>query len=382
LLQNEKNRDLKQKPLILFSPLDWGLGHTVRCIPLMRYCQQLGYQIVVACNSIQKKILQQEMDGLSFQSLPGYDVSYGETGIITKIKLACQLNNILTKIKLERRWLRSFVDREQLVALISDNRYGLWDHRIPCVIITHQLQPISGFGSVANKIVRHFHYKLIQRFQQCWVPDYGTERNLAGKLSHPAVLPRIPVNYIGMLSRYAMQPANDSDQHIDLLIVLSGPEPQRSIFENKILNEVKSLDLGGKRWVLVRGLVQESSVPDRVNGLELINFLDAAGLQQMLQRSNFVLSRSGYTSLMEHLSLRKKMILVPTPGQTEQEYLADYMMQMGFAVSMTQHEFGLASALEKAKNFNYRSPEFETNLYHNAVDALLRPASAFDHTRG
>jgi UDP-N-acetylglucosamine transferase subunit ALG13 len=119
-----------------------------------------------------------------------------------------------------------------------------------------------------------------------------------------------------------------------------------------------------------------------MNGLELINFLDAAGLQQMLQGSKYVLSRSGYTSLMEYLSLSKKMILVPTPGQTEQEYLADHMMQMGFAVSMKQHEFSLNSALEKANNFNYQKPEFEANLYHNAVDALLRSASAFDHSRG
>lgn len=370
MLQNEKNRPFKQKHLILFAPLDWGWGHTTRCIPLMKYFQDLGCDILVACNSTQKNLIEREIYGVRFIPLEGYNIEYGRSGLGTKAKIFSQLNKILMKVNQERRWLKAFLDQEAVQLVISDNRYGFCDPRTTCIFITHQLQPRSGLGKLADIALRSFLYRYINRFSEVWVPDNATS-SLAGSLSAPAKLPGVPVNYIGPVSRITRAEKKEADA-LQLLIVLSGPEPQRSLFESEILKQLKDQNIKLHSCTLVRGVNAQEIIQQPVPAfLTVIDKADSGTLSQLISKAEIVLTRSGYTSLMEMVACGKKMILVPTPGQTEQEYLANYFSSKNYAVSYTQSQFSLSTAIKAALSKDVTLPQLNMHAYKNAVQTAL-----------
>jgi UDP:flavonoid glycosyltransferase YjiC (YdhE family) len=375
LLQNEKNSAIKQKPLILFSPLDWGWGHTTRCIPLIRSFQDLGCEILVACNSTQKKIIESEIYGARYLFLEGYNIEYGRSGWLTRFKIFAQLYKILMKINQERRWLRELLDKEPVKAIVSDNRYGLCHSRIPSIFITHQLQPKTGLGTAADAMVRSYLFRFINRFTQCWVPD-SREDGLAGTLSHPPKFPVIPVNYIGLVSRVE-QANSQADQVFGLLVLLSGPEPQRSVFEKLVLDQLNDSHSSTLSCVVVRGVDAGASLPSNVPpNVRVYNVANAEKLSQLIANAQTVLCRSGYTSLMELISRGKKMILVPTPGQTEQEYLAKYFVEKNYAIAFSQVDFSLTTALNMISKKNLTTPVLNSHLYKHAVTAFYENLTA------
>lgn len=332
----EKINIVKEKPLLLFSPLDWGLGHTVRSIALIREFASQGFKILVACNSTQKAILSPELPEVGFVDIKGYGVRYGRSGAATRLRILLQLPKILTQIKAENRWLSAFLKSSGVDLVVSDNRYGMYSNLVPSVIITHQLQVKSGFGAVADAFIRRFLYRYINRFDQCWIPDFETN-SLSGELSHPVIMPRIPVEYIGILSRFEA-PTVQTVPEYKCCIVLSGPEPQRTIFENIIIRQLEQYK---QRVVLVRGLPGQTNTLQPIEGVEIFNYVSGGQLRELILKSEFVVCRSGYTSIMDLVTLNKKMVLVPTPGQTEQEYLAKYLSARGLAIYFKQNHFGL-----------------------------------------
>lgn len=332
----EKINIVKEKPLLLFSPLDWGLGHTFRSIPLIRQYLSRGYKIIVACNSTQKAILQPELPEVGFVDIFGYGIRYGGSGPATKLKILLQLPKILTRIKAENRWLTSFLKESAVDLVVSDNRYGMYSTLVPSVIITHQLRVRTGFGGVADRIIQRFLYRWINRFSECWVPDLE-ENGFAGELSHPAVMPGIAVKYIGLLSRFEM-PCSNTPYEFKFCIILSGPEPQRTIFERIIIGQLKGFK---EKTVLLRGLPLENELLPPMEEVTIFNYAGTAQLQELICKSEYVICRAGYTSIMDLIKLDKKMILVPTPGQTEQEYLASYLSLKDIARCYTQDEFSM-----------------------------------------
>lgn len=337
-----------RKPLVLVAPLDWGLGHTTRCIPLIRELISLGCNVIIACNSTQKELLQQEFPTISYTHLEGYDIRYGQSRWITFARLALQSVKILMKIKQERRWLQHFLTNQPVDALISDNRFGLYATGIPAIFMTHQLGIKTGLGSLADLVARRWNYRRIERFTTCWVPDKAGSPSLAGALSHPTRMPAIPVEYIGGLSRF--EPCTDNTGVGGLLIILSGPEPQRSIFEALLLQQIK--DYAG-RVTIVRGLSLTAALPAAPEHCTLLNHAPAALLHTLICPATLVISRCGYTTVMDLLKLHKKTILVPTPGQAEQEYLAHYLQDQSWAYTTPQKGFVLGKALAEAAVFPY-----------------------------
>ena len=356
---NWKFTDCKEKPLLLFSCLDWGLGHTTRSVPLIKEFLILGCDLIVACNSTQKAILQPEFPDISFVELQGYGIKYARNTWVTRFKIILQLSKILTKIKRENRWLSSFISENKIDGLISDNRYGLYHPKIPCVFITHQLRIRSGYGGLADKISQKILYRFINRFSVCWVPDYEKTHKLAGILSHPKTPPSIPVQYIGALSR--LSPCKRlAEKKIDVLVIISGPEPQRTILESLIIKQSDSLT--ARKIVLVRGL------PDVANyklpsAMTIFNHLDSGALNKLVCESEFIVCRSGYTTIMDMVKLKKKMIVIPTPGQPEQEYLSRYLSENHFALAFAQKNFDLAFALQKATNFTFNQIDTKMDEY-------------------
>ncbi len=358
-MKDENINKRVNKIQILVAPLDWGLGHATRCIPLIYALQNLGASVILAAEGATAALLQNEFPAVKLLTLKGYRISYSKNKSTFFLKLLSQVPGIYFTIKNEKKWLNKIVKEYSIDAVISDNRFGLYHKQVPCVYITHQLYIETGIGSL-NRLLQKIHYKFINRFTQCWIPDAGGQQNLAGKLSHPQKLPLIPLKYLGILSRFKKQ-----EQSIlnDLLILLSGPEPQRTIFENILLQQLKN---NSQAVVLVRGLPLEKKAITASENLKIINHLSASELSKYIQQSKWILARAGYSTIMDLAALQKKAILVPTPGQGEQEYLAKYLKQQNLFYTCAQQNFLLKEAIQNAKSFC-----FEKNGAPNGLDEKI-----------
>jgi uncharacterized protein (TIGR00661 family) len=356
----------QQLPLkVLVAPLDWGLGHATRCVPLIHALKQAQCHVYVAGNPTALKLLQQEVTGVEYLPLEGYNIRYSSKRNMAW-KILQQIPKIIRTINKEHRWLQNIVATHQITHVFSDNRYGLHHKDATCIFITHQLRIKAPFGWLES-VIQRINYHYINRFDTCLVPDYEGTLNIAGKLSHPGHLPAIPVQYIGPLSRLKTPDVQVSIQY-KWLVLLSGPEPQRSILENLLLQVINTVQ---HPVLLVRGLPLESAELAAPPHCKVINHLPAKDLQLLFAQSEYIISRSGYTTVMEILALQKKSILIPTPGQTEQEYLAKHLMQQHWCYSFEQHE-DAAQHLQQAQSFCYQLPELPGSTLQYAVEKVLQ----------
>jgi UDP-N-acetylglucosamine transferase subunit ALG13 len=370
----------QKKAKILLAPLDWGLGHATRCIPIVKELLRLDCEVIIAATGDQKALLEQEFPFLSFADMPGYQVKYGKNRALTLLKIVAKIPKILMRIKAEKAWLRAFQQREKLDAVISDNRYGMIHKGLFSVFVTHQLLIRTPFGPRADRILQWMQYRRLKRFSICWVPDLPGINSLAGELSHPRHLPSIPIRYIGPLSRFEKIQSDgyngqtSANKSCDLLILLSGPEPQRTIFEMIILRQRASFPA---KTILVRGLPGNRSNDPGSNdprseafpAMTVYDHLPAETLNKIVCGAGLILCRSGYSSIMDLIKLQKKCIFVPTPGQTEQEYLGDYLAGRHLAICTSQSGFSLAASLRTAEDFPFKLPDLDMN-----GDELLRAA--------
>jgi len=356
-----------EKPRILVAPLDWGLGHATRCIPLVRELLAQGADPWLAGEGAQEELLKTEFPGLPFLSLPGYRVRYAKTKRGLLWKMLRQGPKMRKAIQYEHEWLKKTIAEYTFDAVISDNRYGLYHSTIPSIFITHQLVIQTPLGKWTEKELQKRNYRYINKFTECWVPDMEGENNLAAALSHPAKKPAIPVRYIGPLSRFEKKEIT-ADKN-NLLIILSGPEPQRSILEENILTAISNYD---GRATIVRGLPGNASLVPSTNMIRIYNHLPSVALNEAMLEAGYIISRSGYSTVMDIAALQKKSILIPTPGQTEQEYLGQYLMKKGMAVCISQEDFSLPVALELAAGFSYdlNFPAGNTGLKKAIINLL------------
>jgi hypothetical protein len=234
---------------------------------------------------------------------------------------------------------------------------------VPSVFITHQLTIKSPLGKLTEKILQKRNYNYINRFSACWIPDLPAGQasdeendNLAGELSHPVKKPSVEIKYIGILSRFKKNETTENKNH--LLVILSGPEPQRTILENII---VKDIGHYNGTATIVRGLPGSSSLIPSTNMIQFYNHLPTDELNAEMLKTEYVIARSGYSTVMDIATLQKKSILIPTPGQTEQEYLAKHLMEKKLAWCTIQKDFSLITALEKAEKFSYNTPRVKNN---------------------
>lgn len=333
---------------ILLAPLDWGLGHATRCVPIIRYLQELGCEVVLAADGAVAALVQNEFPDIRIVQLNGYNIRYGK-GNSLFLNLLQQLPSIFNNIRQEQQWLQSFLKTETFDLIISDNRPGFYSTTVPSVYITHQLLIRSGKGKWMNRLLQRLHSVYMKKFNAVWVPDTADPLYLAGELSHPATQLVQPV-YLGLLSR--MQQVPVQEQH-DLLILLSGPEPQRTILEKQL---VQCLHKFTGKAVLVRGLPKATTSLQVPAGVTVYAHLPAHQLQEQICAASLVVCRSGYTSIMDLVHLQKKAVLIPTPGQPEQEYLAEHLQTLQLFPALTQAEASIEKAIAVAASFNYQQP--------------------------
>jgi hypothetical protein len=301
---------------IIISPLDWGLGHATRCCPIIRSYLEHGAEVEIASAMSHKNFFAQEFPNLAWHEAPAYDIKYPKYSWQMPFWIFCKMPHIKKIMREENKWLNAMCEKQKYTLAISDNRFGFFCKKIKSVYITHQLRiafpkPFALF----EKIGENWHKNIMKNFDEIWVPDYEKFPGLAGKLSHPSYKSE-KIKYIGPLSRLNPKPPNPN-KTIDILALISGPEPHRSAFE-KYAIEFLSKKPGNH--CIVRGLPNETEIPNLP--FPAFNHLSAADLREKILASRTVLCRSGYSTIMDLALLNAKAIFVPTPGQTEQEYLA------------------------------------------------------------
>jgi uncharacterized protein (TIGR00661 family) len=342
---------------VLVAPLDWGLGHATRCIPIIYELLRQDCTVIIAASGPTEILLKNEFPQLIFLQLKGYNVQYSQKKSWLPVTIFLQLPSIIATICYEHRWLKKIVKEKDIDLVISDNRFGLYHATIPSIYITHQLLIKTGHRFSEN-VARQIHFHFIKKFTQCWVPDIEGNNNLAGELSHPKKHPG-NIKYIGPLSRFEKKTI---EKKYDLLILISGPEPQRRIFEKLLFNQLQQFT---GPVLLVRGLPGEGSIDQQKNIL-IKAHLPANELSEAIQQSKLVIARSGYTTIMDLVKLQQQAFLVPTPGQTEQEYLAQHLAEQKIFYTMEQDKFMLDKVLQAVKA-NLHIPFIDMEQYKKII---------------
>ena len=329
---------MKVKKRILVAPLDWGIGHSTRCIPVINALISNNYEVILAADSRPLHLLSTEFPQLEMIRFEGYNIKYSKYLHMT-ISMILQIPKLLWNIKKENSALDEIIKGYQIDGVISDNRFGLYSSKVPCVFITHQLEIQA--PSFAESI-RNFNYQYINKYNACWVID-DEKINLAGNLSKPDSLPN-NTHYIGIQSRFEKQ---EIKKKYDFLAIVSGPEPQRTILEKGL---VKALKDRKEKSLIVLGK-PEINTSNQIGNLTIKSHLDAKDLNTAIIQSELIICRSGYSTVMDLAKLEKKAIFIPTPGQTEQEYLAHNFKDSGICYTQNQSDFNFEIAIAESKNY-------------------------------
>lgn len=322
------------------TPLNWGLGHATRCIPIINTLLNNNCEVIIASDGAPLMLLQKEFPLLKYYKLPSYNISYSKNALFFKLKLFIKAIGLYPILKKENALINKIIEVEDVEVLISDNRFGVFSSKIKSIYITHQLQVLSG---IFTPITSYLHYLIYKKYDEVWVPDFkDRDKSLTGKLSEKQL---DILMFINPLSRFKKI---EVEQNIDFLFLLSGPEPQRSILEGIFLEEVKKEN--SKKIILVRGVVENKEVVSTFKNVTTYNFVTSNVLEDLLNRTKTVVCRAGYTTIMDLAVLNKKAFLIPTPGQNEQEYLAEYLNEKGLCPFTSQKKFKW-ELLEEVKKY-------------------------------
>jgi len=340
-------KDIIQNKKILITPLNWGLGHATRCVPIINALMEEDFTPILAGDGDSLKLLQKEFPKLKSYQLPSYNIRYTKKGKDLKYKLLLDTPRILKTVREERQVVADIIKKENIHGIISDNRFGVRSDKIPSVYITHQIQVLSG---ITTFFITKFHQKIIAKFDECWVPDYKDSPNLAGELSQTNIS-KLKLKYVGPISRFDLEiPSFEgmtNRKKYDIMVLLSGPEPQRTLLEEKLLNELKTYP---KKVLFVRGIISDKEISMENTNVEIVNFMLQKDLQKAVLESKIIIARSGYSTIMDLERLQAKAFFIPTPGQFEQEYLAKYLEKQNIAPFASQKNFDL-SLLKSSKKY-------------------------------
>ena len=333
---------------ILICPLDWGLGHATRCVPLIRKFIAAGANVIIGADKRPLAFLKKEFPSLQFIRFQGYDIRYPRKGSMA-VKMFLSFPHIVLRIWKEHKYLQKIISDLNIDIVVSDNRYGLWSNKTKCVFITHQLKvKCPAWLKLFEYILFQGNKYFINKYDECWIPDFKGEMTLSGDLSKNHNL-FTNVHFIGSLSRFSNASLEELEyeQKYDVLFILSGPEPQRTIFENIILDQVK--DNTSLKSLIVRGITEAAESKNISENVCIINHLETNELAKAIAESAIIVCRPGYSSIMDIAALGKKAVFVPTPGQTEQEYLAEYYKKKNLFFSVNQKKFNLQEAIDKSR---------------------------------
>jgi len=323
--------------------MNWGLGHATRSMPIIDQLVRWNANVILAGDGRSLHLLRAEYPNLKSVELPSYKVRYTSGAAMVAITVL-RTPMYLTAIFREHRELNRLIGELNLDMVISDNRYGMWSSKIPSVFMCHQLAIIPPDSlDWMTPAVHQLHKRFYSRFDEVWIPDFEGRDNLTGRLTHNHTRSS-KEKFTGPLSRFmSRRGSSQSAFQAKYVVVLSGPEPQRSLLEREILAQARNLS---GEFLIVQGKT-ESFSDHRDGNVRVVSYLNAEQLYGAMSNAEVVISRSGYSTVMDLCFLGKPAVFIPTPGQTEQEYLADKLQDQGMAVVQDQKEFDLEKALQK-----------------------------------
>jgi UDP:flavonoid glycosyltransferase YjiC (YdhE family) len=355
--------DLAKKRKILYAVLNWGIGHASRSLPVLRELMK-NNEVTVMSTGRSLELLRSELPSLEFIDNRDYSISYTAKGWSLFLSLLAQIPKILFRLKEEHKFTEKLVMERGFDRIISDNRYGIYSKSVPSYFITHQIRfKLPGRLSVFEVFSELFNKWYFRKYRKIFVPDEIGDPNLSGDLSHGAAFIANPkISYIGILADLN---GDEAEIHSDLLFIISGPEPQRTIFEKKVLEQSKELP---GRKIIVRG-VTESLEMTAVGGTEIYSSVKRSTLNAMIRGAKTVICRPGYSSVMELISYGKKALFIPTPGQTEQEYLALFYKEKGYFNFVSQENMELKRDVSDL--IDYDRPDIVPNKISGMLDEIL-----------
>jgi len=316
------------------------LGHAARCIPIIKHLISEGHMLSIAADDEALSLLKNTFGSqIKTYAFPQTKIKYGNTKFGTQIRLIKNAFSYFSYYKKEKKNTLSLLNKiEEVDLIISDNRYACYSNSIPSVIISHQINlKLPLLLRVFSFIPNYFILKRIKRFNELWIPDVeDININLSGNLSHPKSK-KINLKYIGILSRFTKKTNEVKEKYI--LVILSGPEPQKSIFEKIVINKLKQLQ--GYSIIIIGGIHKFET--NTIKSIKLKNSMD---IESYLEDAEIVISRAGYTSIMDYVRMGKKAIMIATPGQTEQEYLAKHLKNNPLFVFQKQNKIDLLQGLK------------------------------------
>lgn len=337
-----------KKNTVVVCPLDWGLGHATRMVPVIEQLLNAQIHVVIAADNRPFTFLKQRFPSCTFEVLPGYRPYYPALGFLLPFKLLADLPLMIFHAIKSRKKLKQIVEKHQASGLISDNRYELFLPKTYNVFITHQLH-LQTFGwqkifqPLLNAVMKFF----LNKYHEIWIPDLEGSDNLSGNLSRPPLKLRVRQKYIGPLSRFATVSPSQTIASCDILVILSGPEPQRTLLEENLTKQALGLPL---YIVIIQGKPGETSEQTESN-LQIYPHLNDTTLAGYMKKAQLVVARPGYSTLMDLACFGKKAAFIPTPGQTEQVYLASRLTRKKHAFCQPQNLFSLHEAWESRHRF-------------------------------
>lgn len=354
---------------ILICPLDWGLGHATRLVPIIDLFIKKGATVFIGADNRPLAYLKQRFPELRFIRFPGFVPKYPANGSMALAMLK-SYPEMVSESKKAHTLLQKLIRKNDIDIVISDNRYELSSKLAYTVFITHQLNiQTPGISFVGKPFINKKINSYIRKFDELWIPDFNEEPSLSGRLSHTSKMPISNFHFVGPLSRFSLVKPKPSSEKPRLLVLLSGPEPQRTLLEQLITEQALETEL---KTIILKGTPEFADTVE-IKNVKKIPHLPDDEIAILIKNAQTIITRPGYSTIMDLAVLGKKAIFIPTPGQTEQEYLAKRFMKMGICFSSRQAGFNLDQALQQSEKFIGFAPIKNTpNLEKTVGDLFLK----------
>jgi len=349
------------KKRVLICPLGWGLGHASRIIPIISRFEKEGYEVITSGDDPQMKFIASFFPNIRTIVFPSFRVKLakGTNQLLPLAWLVIRLPYFTFK---EHIQVKKIIRKYNIDIIISDNRYGLWSTKAKTVFVTHQLRvifpkPFQFLESIGEKYIRF----CTNRFDYCWIPDFSDDNNLSGELSHSTKLSS-NIRFIGSLSRFHEIKLETEDKSWDLVGISSGPSPQREIF----IDLIERIAICHKlKTLIIKGNPNEGTIIAELNGISYVGHLGDTEFAEVVKSSKYLITRSGYSTIMDLVAIGVSGLIVPTPGQTEQEYLACYLSKKGLFKTCKQgdlEKIDISISCKSISQFNNSTELFEKSF--------------------
>ncbi|MFA5259147.1 MAG: glycosyltransferase family protein [Candidatus Pacearchaeota archaeon] len=336
---------------ILFGVFELGLGHATRCTPLIEILLSKKHEVHIISTGRSLNILKETFkEKCVYYDICGIHSFYNSN--FFKTNFAIHINSIIKSLKKARVESKLVIDKGKFDLVISDCRYDIFDKVENSFLINHQLRLMAPIG--CEMIIEKYLNSMMNNYSKIIVPDFETS-SLSGRLSHGLrYIAKDKIDYIGILS--SVKKLNLKED-VDIFISLSGPEKTRLKLEKKIISQ--ALNLNEK--VVITGGNPDKHETKKFENITYYSYLKTKEQQNLMNRAKFLVIRSGYTTIMELAELNKKALLIPSPGQTEQEYLGDYLEEKKYFHHISQSKINLIKDIKVARKLDGFVPPWTTN---------------------